>query len=87
MTTMKRITDIDADYTCKKFSTALRRFMKQYPGHEEWEETFQWMYENEIDFFCDNLFADGTKNLDWSYALHLDVYEEHFYLALIERAA
>lgn len=83
---MKRITDIDGSYDCKKFSTALRRFMKKYPGHEEWKETFEWMYESGTDFFCDNIFADGTKNPDWCYALHLDVNEDNFYLALIERA-
>lgn len=83
---MKRITDIDGTYDCKKFSTALRRFMKKYPAHEEWKETFQWMYESGTDFFCDNMFADGTKNPDWCYALHLDVNEDNFYLALIERA-
>ena len=84
---MKRITDIDMNITCKKFETALRRFMKKYPGHEEWEETFQWMYESGTNFYCDNLFADGTKNIDWSYALHLDSYDSgHYYLALIERS-
>ena len=84
---MTRITDIDADITCKKFETALNRFMKKYPNHEEWRETFEWMYENGIDFFCDNMFADGTKNNDWCYALYLDVYDSgHYYLALIERA-
>ena len=83
---MKRVTNIDADITCKKFKTALNRFMKKYPGHEEWAETYEWMYENGIDFFCDNLFADGTENKNWSYALHLDVYESgHYYMALIER--
>lgn len=84
---MKRVTDIDMDTTCKKFATALSRFMKKYPGHEEWKETFEWMHESGTDFFCDNLFADGTKNNDWCYALHLDEYDSgHFYLALIERA-
>lgn len=83
----RRITDIDGEYNCKRFSTALKKFMKEHPGHEEWEETFQWMFETETDFFSDNFFADGTKNQDWSYALHLDVYEECFYLALIEIAA
>lgn len=84
---MKRITNIDAEISCKKFSTALNRFMKKYPGHEEWKETFEWMYENGIDFFCDDTYADGTKNTDWCYALHLDVYDSgHYYMALIERA-
>lgn len=82
---MKRITDIDIDTNCKKFSVALKRFMKKYPGHEEWAETFEWMHETGTDFFSDNLFADGTKNDNWGYALHLDEYENHFYLALIER--
>lgn len=82
---MKKITDVDAIYRCKKFETALSRFMKKYPGHEEWQETYEWMYENGVDFFCDNKFADGSENRNWCYALHLDVEEHYFYLALIER--
>lgn len=30
-----KITNIDADITCKRFKTALDRFMRKYPGHEE----------------------------------------------------
>jgi len=84
---MTKITNIDANITCKKFETALNRFMKKFPGHEDWKETFEWMHESETNFFCDNLFADGTENRDWSYALHLNEFDSgHYYFALIERA-
>lgn len=83
---MTRKTNIDMDITCKKFETALNRFFKKYPEHEEWREVFEWMYENNVEFYSDNFFADGTKNEKWCYALHLDIFESgHFYMALIER--
>lgn len=51
-----------------------------------WKETFEYMYENNQDFFCDNVWADGTKNNDWTYALHLDDNGGSYYLCVIERA-
>lgn len=84
---MTRTVSVDMDVTCKKFSTALNRFFKKYPEVDEcWRETFEWMFETGTDFFCDNLMADGTKNKDWRYALHLDVYEDHYYIGIVERA-
>lgn len=83
---MKRITNIDFETNCKKFETALERFMKKYPGHEEWKETFAWMFETKTDFFCDNIMGDGSRNDNWCYALHLDILENGFYMALVERA-
>ena len=83
---MKRIIDVDMECRCKKLSTALDRFFKKYPNLTEWRETFEWMAENNQDFFCDNKFADGTENKEWRYALHLDIEENYFYMAVIERA-
>ncbi len=84
---MVRTVDVDMDVTCKRFETALNRFFKKYQNlEEEWRETFEWMYESGVDFLCDNLYADGTKNKDWCYALHLDAFDSgHFYLAVIQR--
>lgn len=82
---MKRITNIDMETNCKHLETALRRFMKQYPGHEEWQECFQWMYDNNVEFYSDNVFADGTYNAQWLYALHLIADTNYYYIALIER--
>ncbi len=79
---MTKITDIYIDTTCKKFETALSRFLKKYEGHEEWKEVFEWMNENEIDFYSDK----DENGRNWSYALHLDTFETgHYYIALIER--
>ena len=83
---MKRIIDVDMECRCKKLSTALDRFFKKYPNLTEWRETFEWMGENNVDFFCDNKFADGRENKDWCYALHLDIDENYYYIAVIERA-
>lgn len=83
---MTRKVSVDMDITCKKFETALNRFFKKYPELDYWKETFEWMFEDGVDFFCDNLFADGTRNHDWSYALHLDCFDSgHYYMAVIER--
>lgn len=84
---MTRTIDVDMMTDCKKFDTALNRFFKKYPQVDEcWREVFEWMYETGEDFFSDNMMADGTKNTEWRYALHLDVYDESFYMAVIERA-
>ena len=83
---MKRIVDVDMSMNCKKFSTALKRFFNTFPEQkEEWKETFEYMYENDVDFFCDDTMGDGTRNDEWRYALHLDHDEEHYYMALIVR--
>lgn len=83
---MKRIIDVDMECRCKKLSTALDRFFKKNPALNYWRETFEYMAENNLDFFSDNTMADGTKNNDWCYALHLDIEENYFYMAVIERA-
>lgn len=83
---MKIVTEVDMEIECKKFSTALNRFFKKYPELEYWKETFEYMFENNQDFFADTKLANGERNPDWAYALHLDVYEDHFYMAVIERA-
>ena len=83
---MKRVTDVDAILRCKKFDTALNRFMKKYPGHEECREVYEWMHETGTEFFADTLMADGSKNNDWCYALHCEAGEDWYYLALVERA-
>lgn len=84
---MTRTVNVDMMINCKKFSTSLNRFFKRHPEVDEcWRETLEWMHETGTDFFSDNLLADGTKNNEWRYALHLDEYEDAFYIAVIERA-
>lgn len=83
---MERIVDVDMEVKCKKVKTALNRFFKKYPELNYWREQFEWMAENDIDFYCNNLYNDGTRNSEWSHALHLDTYEDHCYIAVIERA-
>lgn len=83
---MKRIIDVDMECKCKKLSTALDKFFKKHPSLNYWRETFEYMAENNLDFFSDNTMADGTKNKDWAYALHLDINENYFYICVIERA-
>ena len=82
---MKKITDIDAIYRCNG-KKAIEKFFKRYPEHEEtWRETFEYMLESGEQFFSDNKGVNG-EDIEWSYALHLEVEEDYTYIALIERA-
>lgn len=83
---MKIIIDNDMVCRCKKLSTALDRFFKKYPSLNYWRETLEYMSENNLDFMSDGTLADGTKNNEWCWALHLDIDEDYFYIAVIERA-
>jgi hypothetical protein len=83
---MKRTLEVEFETKAKKTSTAIERFFKKYPSLNYWKETFEYMAENNKDFECDNLLADGTKNKDWSFALHLDINEDSYYFCIIERA-
>lgn len=82
---MKRIIDVDMTTNCKKVKTAFDRFFKKYPTLNYWREQFEYMAENNIDFDSDKTMADGTKNTDWCWALHLDIEEDYIYMAVIER--
>lgn len=83
---MKRIVEAELETKAKKFETALNRFFKKFPDLEYWREQFEYMFDNDQDFCCDNLMANGEKNNDWCYALHLDVNDDQYYLCVIERA-
>ena len=83
---MKRIIDVDMECRCKKLSTALDRFFKKYPNLTYWREQLEYMAENNKDFDSDITLADGTKSDSWCWALHLDIEENYFYIAVIERA-
>jgi len=83
---MKRIINIDMEIATKNIQTALNKFFKKYPSLIYWKENFEYMYENNQDFFSDNKMGDGTKNINWCYALHLDINENSIYIAIIERA-
>lgn len=82
---MQRTVDIDMEVNTKNINTALNRFFKKYPSLNYWIETFEYMYENNQDYFSDNKLADGTNNINWCYALHLDINENSIYIAVIER--
>lgn len=83
---MKRIVNVDAEYRCNA-SKAIEKFFKKYPElAEAWKETIEWMNADNVNHFIDNLFADGTKNDDWTYSLWLDKDEKYTYIAVIERA-
>lgn len=75
---MVRKIEAEMETTAAKVKTALDRFFKKYPELDYWGEQFEYMYENHQDFCCDNLMANGEKNPNWCYALHLNV-NEHFY--------
>lgn len=84
---MTRIIDVDMECRCKKVSTALNRFFKKYPELEnDWRETFEYMALSNDDFMSDEKLADGTRNDEWCWALHLDIDTDYVYIAIIERA-
>ena len=83
---MKRIVDVDMTIKSKKLSTALNRFFKKYPELNYWRESFEYMAEHNEDFESNNIYNDGSRNNDWTYALHLDIEDSYFYIAVIERA-
>lgn len=85
MNGMERIIDVDMECRCKKLSTALDKFFKKHPTLNYWRETFESMAENKEDFLSDGTMADGTKNIFWSFALHLDIEDDYIYIAIIER--
>lgn len=83
---MTRTVDVDMECRCKKLSTALNKFFKKYPSLNYWRETLESMAENKEDFLSDTTMADGTKNNFWRWALHLDIEDNYYYIAVIERA-
>ena len=83
---MTRTVDVDKEYSRSHGQKAIDRFFKAHTELDYWKETFEWMLETGTDFFSDNKFADGTKNLDWNYALHFIDDESFTYICVIERA-
>jgi len=43
------------------------------------------MMESNTEHFIDDLFADGTKNNDWTYSLWFEEDENYTYIAVIVR--
>lgn len=82
---MERVIDVDMEMRVKKVETAFNRFFKKYPELDYWRDTFEYMADNNEDFFWDGIWADGTKNNNWGYALHLDIDDNFVYMAVIER--
>ena len=82
---MKRTTNIDQEYRCNA-SKAIEKFLNKYPGHEEWKEVFDWMNENNVEHYSDEMMSDGTKNDYWCYSLWLMKDEKYTYIALVERS-
>ena len=83
---MTRTVNVDMETRVAKVETAFNRFFKKHPELEYWRETFEYMAENNEDFFSDKTMADGTVNTNWAYALHLDIDDKFVYMAVIERA-
>lgn len=82
---MKRTLEIESN-TSKSGKKAIRYFFRRHPELNYWKETFEYMLNNNINFYCDNTYGDGTRNNDWTYALHLDINEDNTYICIIERS-
>lgn len=83
---MKRIINIDKEYTRFHGQKAIDKFFNQHPECEEWKETFEWMLESNTEHFIDDRFADGKYNADWSYSLWFEDDDNCTYIAVIVRA-
>lgn len=81
---MKRTIEVEAEYklTAKK---AIAKFFKKYPELDYWKELLEYMAENNEEHYCDDKYADGTKNTEWTYSIWLDQNGEYTYIAIIER--
>lgn len=83
---MKRTVEAEKEYTRFHGQKAIDKFFKANANLEYWKEAFEWMLETGTNFFADNRFADGTRNENWTYALHF-IDDEYFtYICVIERA-
>ena len=83
---MTKTVEVWKEYRRFHGQKAIDKFFETHSDLDYWKETFEWMLETNTDFFCDNRFADGTKNKDWSYALHFDNDDDFTYICIIERA-
>ena len=83
---MKRTLEVEKEYY-KTYhgQKAIDKFFKTYPELEEWKEAFEWMLQENKDFYSDDTFADGTRNNNWTYALHFDDSDDFTYICIIER--
>lgn len=82
---MTRTVEIEMTLKTNNVEKAINKFFSKHPDIEYWRETFEYMSDKNEDFFCDNIFADGSNNSDWTYALHLDTNENSVYMCVIER--
>lgn len=83
---MTKTVEVEKEYSKLHGQKAINKFFSTHKELDYWKETFEWMLETGTDFFCDNKFADGSKNPDWTYALHFDNDEDFTYICVIERA-
>lgn len=81
---MKRVIEIEMNRAVSG-ERAIKLFFKLHPELNYWRETFECMLDDGINFFSDDKLADGTRNENWAYALHLDSDGEHTYICVIER--
>lgn len=83
---MKRTIEVEMNSRTNNVAKAIDKFFTKHPELDYWKEEFEWMAENKKYFECNDRMADGTKNEDWTYALHLDINEDTVYMCVIERA-
>lgn len=81
---MKRTIEIDKTYR----TTAHKAIERFFAAHEElnyWKETFEYMLDNNLNHFSDEIMGDCTYNKDWSYSLWIYPEEDTTYICVIER--
>ena len=81
---MERTIEVEATYKCTA-DKAIEKFFNKNLNLSYWKEEFEYMADNNIGFECNNVLANGIKNQNWTYALHLDQNEDTTYICVIER--
>ena len=82
---MTRTVEVEMTIRTNNVEKAINKFFIKHRVLDYWKDTFEYMKENNDDFFSDTIMADGTKNSEWRYALHLDISENLVYMCVIER--
>lgn len=84
---MKRVVEAEKEYRKYHGQKAIDQFFKAYPELEyDWKGELELMLENGEETLDDFRMADGTRNDDWCYSIHLEDSEDFTYICVILRA-
>lgn len=87
MSKMKRFYEKDMQTKCISGMTALNRYFKRHPEHEdEWRETLEWMLKENVQHIDDTVCGDGSYNEYWWYSIDVEQPDEgYWYISIVLR--